>query len=253
MPGRPRKPPARADRAFEPGSLAQMVFTVPAPLREATLDAIDLLFPVECAGCGAYRRGLCAACRQRLRPQPFQSELGDGTPVWAALGYEGTVRRVILSLKEHGRTDVVRALAVPLAVAVAAALDQAPPPAGEITAWNLEIAVPPPGRASFRRRGYDPLSLLVRAAKLARPVSVLDNLHERAAQKNLDRAHRQSNLAGSMVGRGPLTGRRFIVIDDVVTTGATLAEAIRALRGGGGQVVAAAVLAATPRHCLGVS
>ena len=223
--------------------------TIPGPLRDAILDAMAVLLPVSCAGCGVDDRALCGICRGELAPEPFLRSLDDGTPVWAALAYDGVVRRVILGLKEQGRTDVVRALAVPLASAVSHAVlhaaDQAP---GE-----LELVVPPVSRASFRRRGYDPVRLLARAAALPRPARVLVNLHERASQKTLDRAERGTNLAGSMGAYRALHGRRFLVLDDVITTGATLSEVIRSLREGGAEVVGAAVVAATPRHSLGLS
>ncbi|MBC7402029.1 MAG: ComF family protein, partial [Microbacteriaceae bacterium] len=108
-------------------------------------------------------------------------------------------------------------------------------------------------RASFRRRGYDPVRLLARAAALPRPARVLVNMHERASQKTLDRAERGTNLAGSMGAYRVLHGRRFLVLDDVITTGATLSEVVRSLREGGAEVVGAAVVAATPRHSLGLS
>ncbi|QNE48338.1 ComF family protein [Glaciihabitans sp. INWT7] len=214
-------------------------------LREAALDALAVLLPVSCAGCGGEDRALCAACRSQLAPRPFLRSLDDGTPVWSALAYDGVVRRVILGFKEQGRTDVARALGV----ALGGAVDRA-------VAWDpgeLELAVPPTRRASFRRRGYDPVPVLARATGLPRPVRALGNLHHRASQKTLDRDQRAVNLAGSMIASRGLEGRRFLVLDDVLTTGATLAEATRALRAGGAEVVAAAVLAATPRHSLGLS
>ena len=226
-----------------------MVFTIFDSLREAVLDAIAVVLPIACAGCDDNDRALCSGCRGQLQPHPFARPLEDGTPVWAALAYDSVVRRAILGLKEKGRTDVARALAVPLRSAVSCFRLHA----GSSAADTVELAIPPVNRASFRRRGYDPVRLLARAAGLPQPVSVLVNLHERASQKTLGRAQRALNLVGSMAPTRPLNGRRFLVLDDVVTTGATLAEVIRSLREGGAEVVGAAVLAATPRHSLGLS
>ena len=223
--------------------------SIPGPLRDAILEAVAVLLPVSCAGCGADDRALCDACRSKLEPQPVLRSLDDGTPVWAALAYDGVVRRVILGLKEQGRTDVARALAVSLASAVNRAVLHA----ADRTPGEFELAIPPVSRASFRRRGYDPVRLLARAAGLPRPARVLVNLHERASQKTLDRAQRGMNLAGSMGPYRPLHGRRFLVLDDIITTGATLTEVVRSLRKGGAEVVGAAVVAATPRHSLGLS
>jgi predicted amidophosphoribosyltransferase len=219
-------------------------------LRDALLDALAVLVPVSCAGCGADDRALCTRCRPQFAAAPVPQVIGGGVTAWAALPYDGVVRRAILGLKEEGRTDVARALAAPLALAVAAALDGASR-AG--VTGTVELAGVPCGRASFRRRGYDPVRRLMRSAGLPRAAPVLVNLHERASQKTLDRQARGSNLRDSMGSVRRLDGRRFLVIDDVVTTGATLAEAVRALRAGGGQVVGAAVLARTPRHSLGLS
>ena len=226
-----------------------MVFTISHSLREAVLDAIAVVLPIACVGCDGDDRSLCSGCRGQIQPHPFARPLDDGTPVWAALVYDGVARRAILGLKEKGRTDIARALAVPLHSAVSSFRLHAAPSAG----GAVELAIPPVNRASFRRRGYDPVRLLARAAGLPQPVSVLVNLHERASQKTLGRAERALNLVGSMATTRPLHGRRFLVLDDVVTTGATLAEVIRSLRDGGAEVVGAAVLAATPRHWLGLS
>jgi len=226
-----------------------MGFTISGPLREAVLDAIALVLPIACAGCGTDDRSLCLGCRGQMQPHPFGRSLDDGTVVWAALSYDGVVRRAILALKEQGRTDVVRALAVPFASAVASATHHA----GQHAPGPVELTLPPVSRASFRRRGYDPVRFLVRAAGLPRPARVLMSREERVSQKTLDRSQREVNLAGSMMTVKSLEGRRFLVLDDVITTGATLAEMVRSLRDGGAEVVGAAVLAATPRRSLSLS
>jgi predicted amidophosphoribosyltransferase len=220
-------------------------------LRDVLLDGLAVLLPITCAGCGLDDRALCTACRAQLVPTPAVTALADGTLVASALRYEGVARRVVLAFKEQGRTDVRRALSAPLASAIASALSASSPSAAAPGA-AVELAIVPSGRASFRRRGYDPVLLLLRAAGLSRPASVLANLHERASQKVLDRQSRRANLAGSMTAIRPLDGRRFLIVDDVLTTGATLVEAARALRAGGADVLAAATLAATPRRLSGL-
>ncbi|MEO7122477.1 MAG: hypothetical protein ABI400_05065, partial [Lacisediminihabitans sp.] len=128
-------------------------------LREALLDALAVLAPVDCAGCGAVDRALCSACRRHLTPHVLTRRLADGTLVFTGLDYEGVARRSILAFKRHGRTDVARALAVPLAAAVQSAL--------ETTSHGaVELVTVPSTRPAFRRRGYDPVALLLRKAAL---------------------------------------------------------------------------------------
>jgi predicted amidophosphoribosyltransferase len=76
---------------------------------------------------------------------------------------------------------------------------------------------------------------------------VLEHDHRIASQKTLGSADRTSNVRDSMIAKRPLTGRQFVLIDDILTTGATFAEATRALRAAGGEVVGGAALAFTPR------
>ncbi|MES1212468.1 MAG: hypothetical protein ABUT11_02865 [Leifsonia sp.] len=87
-------------------------------IREAGLDAVALLLPVECAGCGRPDRSVCADCRAALLPEPSGRRLPDGTPVFSGLDYDGVARRVILAFKEQGRAELAGALAPALAAAV---------------------------------------------------------------------------------------------------------------------------------------
>ena len=201
----------------------------------ALLDALAVLSPVDCAGCGSADRSLCENCRRELEPAVTPRTLADGSTVFTALRYEGVVRRTLLALKESGRTDVVK----PLSASLSAALVRAAQP-------DAEFLSVPTSRAAWRRRGYDPVALLCKRAGFE-PVKVLRSSRATLAQKTLGSEDRALNLHGSMRSRVPLSGRRFILVDDVVTTGATLAEAARAVRAAGGEVVGHAALAFTPR------
>jgi ComF family protein len=206
-------------------------------LQNALLDAWAVLSPVSCAGCAADDRALCPACRVALALDLRRGRLADGTPVFSAVRYSGPVRRTILAFKEQGRTDVAAALARPLRQALAAA--------AEHTGVTARLATVPTTRAAYRRRGYDPVALLVAKAG-GHPVRLLRHTRAHQAQKSLGQAERSSNLAGSLGARWPDAGR-VIVVDDIMTTGATLTEAVRAIRAAGGSVEAAVTLAFTER------
>lgn len=205
----------------------------------ALLDALAIVLPVTCAGCSADGRALCAACMSQLVPSLRLRQLSDDVRVCSALSYEGAVRNAVLAFKGSGRTDIAAALSVPLAAAVLASAAVSPD--------RLLLVAMPGGREAYRRRGYDPVRLLLRRAGLGSPRKVLVGIRRRDEQKGLGREARAVNLAGTMGVRGDIRGERLLLVDDVVTTGATLREAVRALRGGGATVLGAAVLAATPR------
>ncbi|QNO37006.1 ComF family protein [Protaetiibacter sp. SSC-01] len=208
-------------------------------VREALLDAVALVLPVACAGCGADGRELCDACRARLRAaEPVRTVAPGGIRVFAGAAYGDLVQRVVLAAKD-GRTGLATPLAGLLTAAVALAVDdEAVPDAAEACAI-------PSSRAAFRRRGYDPVRLVLARAGI-RHVRVLRPARPHRTQKGLARDDREANLRGVHRARGPLDGRVFVLVDDVVTTGATLAEAARAIRHAGGEVVAAVAIAATP-------
>lgn len=196
-------------------------------------DALAVLLPVDCAGCGAPDRAVCAACRAELSAQPpIETVLANGLVVHSAARYDGAVRQLILALKESGRTDAAR----PLTAAVTPLLGAA-----------SELALVPQSGEAFRRRGYDPVRLLVPRHRRTR-MPVLLVTRRTASQKSLDLEGRTDNRIGSMVATGDLRGRRFVIVDDVVTTGATLVEAARAIEAAGGTVDFSVTLAATPRR-----
>jgi ComF family protein len=208
-------------------------------LREAALDALGLLLPVECAGCGRADRAVCTACRAALQPEPSGRRLPDGTPVFSGLEYDGVARAVILAFKEQGRADLARVLAPALAAAVTEAGSGA-------DLAGAELVTVPGSRRARRRRGFDPVAALVARAGLDR-ARVFAPARPHTAQKTLSIDERARNLEGVFEVDGAAAGRRFLLVDDVVTTGATLVAAATALRSAGADVPAAAVVASTPK------
>jgi predicted amidophosphoribosyltransferase len=212
-------------------------------LSDALLDALAVLSPVSCVGCGRENRALCARCRVALTPRVASQRIGPAgraLTVHSALVYGTVPRACILALKEAGRTDLTGALAAPLRAAVDSAR------AAVSGVDQLELIAIPSSRSAWRRRGYDPVRLLCRRAGY-RPLRLLRHRRTTRRQKTLGEADRADNLLNSLGATGPLHGRSFLIVDDVVTTGATLLEASRAVRDAGGDVLGAVTLARTPR------
>lgn len=208
-----------------------------ALMRDACADALALLLPVSCAGCDEPDVALCERCTLALAPDPRRQVVaapGGDLVVWSGLVFQGVTARVVRAIKEDGRTS--------LAAALAPALEAAWACAGVADA----VAVPmPTSRSAYRRRGFRVPDLLIRRAG-RRSRRLLRQARRTADQRGLDRDARQRNVAASLVA-AHARGRPVIVVDDVVTTGASLAEAARALRAAGAHVVAAVTVAATPR------
>lgn len=226
---------------------------------------LDLVLPGTCAGCGEPgQQAWCDACAPALLdepvlrpPNPWPTGL---PPPWSCAVYEGAVRAAVVAHKDRGR----RALRHPLGQALGGALVTA---AGEIDPGGRVLAVPvPSARAAVRARGGDPVGAMVRVAvataqRAGCPAVLAPVLTQRrrpADQSGLDAAARRRNLDGALAvspravrrlataGSGSLAAPVVVVLlDDVVTTGATLAEAARALAAEGLAADACAVLAAT--------
>lgn len=204
----------------------------------ALVDALSLAFPVACAGCAQPGRALCAACAGELTPHPQRRDLEDGLPVWSGLVFGGVAARTLRALKEEGRTGLARALAP----ALGAALREAG--AG---GRGLIVVPVPTSRAAMRRRGYRVVDLLVRRAGLD-PHPLLRAARRTSDQRRLTREARAANVAESLRARPAAEGLQVVIADDVITTGATVQEAARALRAAGAHVVGAVTVAATPRR-----
>lgn len=227
-------------------------------VRDAARCLLDLGLPASCAGCAAPGEPLCPRCRASIRqvafpaarvvaPQPTPPGL---PPVLAAGRYDGVLRRLVTAYKDDERRDLRGVLAALLATALT----------GVACDWATAVVVPMPSSPSaVRRRGDDPVGDLVRVAARARSPSprvlpALRTTRALADQSRLDHRQRAANLAGAYQVRPrhapALAGAVVVLADDVVTTGATLAEAARAVRAAGGVVAAAAVVAATSRRGL---
>lgn len=213
---------------------------LPARVSTALSGALALVFPVWCVGCDLPDVALCAACRDALAPRTLRRRL-DGLSVHSGLAFEGVAARALRAAKEEGRTRLLSALAPALTTAVDAALRSV----GGGGAPVMLVPVPT-SAAAMRRRGYRVVEIL--AARAALPTRRLLTVGGSTAdQRTLGRRERAENVSGRMHARGA-EGRRVILLDDVVTTGATLREATRALVAAGAQVVGAATVASTPRR-----
>ncbi|MFE9606922.1 ComF family protein [Streptomyces sp. NPDC006012] len=202
-------------------------------------DLTDLVLPTECAGCGRSRTVLCPKCRaalsgaapRRVRPVPEP----PGLPVvLAAAPYADEVRATLLAHKERGALALARPLGAALARAVRAGC-------GRRDGSVLLVPVPSARRA-VRARGHDPVRRIALAAagelrrggQRARVAAVLRQRRAVADQSGLGFRQRQGNLAGALEvtagGVRLLAGGRLVLVDDLLTTGASLTEAARAVR-----------------------
>jgi predicted amidophosphoribosyltransferase len=229
-----------------------------------------LVVPVSCAGCGDPDVPCCPCCAALVTGAPCRVEGAaprldrlDGVaplPVWALVAYTGPVRDLVVAWKDRGRADLDRLLAGGLRAAartVGPAVARASP--------GVVLVVPAPSTAAARRaRGREPVRVLARAVAVGlsdggTPAVVAPVLRRRGRardQVGLGSRARGRNLAAGVVVRQDALARALrkragarpacLLVDDVLTTGATLAAAERALEAAGADVVGALVVAATP-------
>ncbi|WP_299517837.1 ComF family protein [uncultured Serinicoccus sp.] len=221
---------------------------------------LELVAPAGCAGCGRSGHRLCPDCLGQLHatgPRPWRpTPCPPGfPPTWSGPAYQGVLPALVVAWKEQDRVDLTGALGDVLRGAVAAAVAGSPEHRDALRAGRPVAVLPAPSAAaSTRSRGRCPVRELAVVAAGTRRAVVPALVLTRAVadQAGLSAGQRAANLGGAVRVRpglvGALAGVPCVVVDDVVTTGATLAECARALRQAGAGRVVAATVAATARR-----
>ena len=241
-------------------------------VRRAGRHTTDLLMPTWCVGCTAAGAVLCADCAldfRLLTRRPFRAEGGaealpvtdvdeEGLhvlPVMSAGFYKTLVADVVVSFKDHERVGLSRVHAPALSRSVAAALELLP------SGVPVGLVWPPSSVRARLARGRSPVGDLVKSAVLPREVqpetralrrrsAASASLRFRRGQKGRSKGKRRAasrQFTVPSAARERLAGRDLLLVDDVLTTGATLHGMYAALTEAGARVHGAAVLAVTPR------
>jgi len=212
----------------------------------------DLTLGRACAGCNAPGTDLCLDCARAFTVDPVMVHFlalddvfhGLRIPVWAGALYEGGIRSSLIRFKDHGHRSLQPVLTQALATSIRAAMPD--------SLYSCAV-IPIPSRASaVKRRGADPLSLLARSLPRYMPCDVhvkhvLVDDRRHGANKHLGSTDRALAASGAFHVKESCH-HPAIVIDDIITTGATLAEACSTLLHAGIHVVGAACIAHTPRN-----
>ncbi|MDP9018084.1 MAG: hypothetical protein M3N19_07175 [Candidatus Eremiobacteraeota bacterium] len=190
---------------------------------------VNWLFPAQCGGCQRIGVGLCEHC---LPPAPAIPAFTPTLRVQALGRYEGPLRAAILALKD-GRRDVGREMGIRLAAFIEP---------------RANVVPVPTTRLRRSTRGFDGSELLARSAAITVDLRVCTILSQIAgdAQRGRDRPARLA-ARGRFKAVGEISGRTFILLDDVMTTGATLEDCAATLRASGGIVQQAIVVAVSDR------
>lgn len=218
-------------------------------IAEAAAALVELFLPRPCAGCGGETTAggvLCGECQDHLRQVPRRVERPQplGFPAWALGPYSDTRRGVIIAMKERGHQAVRAHLGAVLAAGIDYLRSR-----GDIP--EAAVLVPAPTRASSaRRRGGDPVAAVCQAASARLPgwgvVDALSTAESTADQAQLSAVERADNMRKAVLlrpGARELVGRSVLLVDDVITTGATLRASAARVWAVGGDVAGAIVLA----------
>ncbi len=207
---------------------------------------LGFFFPPRCLLCGARiapGEALCGACGKKLpegpRERRFRLTAGNGEKfvVMAPFAYTGGCRENIHRMKFQGK----KALARPFGRMMAAAAEGLGTFDG--VAW---VPLSPAGK---KKRGYDQSQLLARsvAKALGLPLlPILRKVRDTAVQHELPRQERLANVKMAYEAGSGAAGKRVLLVDDIVTTGATMTECALALYRAGAKEVAGLCIADAP-------
>jgi predicted amidophosphoribosyltransferase len=207
---------------------------------------LDLILPLECGGCGAPSTRWCDACATALQvhadePHLVTPRVDPGVPVFALGRYAGPRRHAIVAVKEHGRRDLVAPLSRALALGI-----------HRLAVWGvlstpLTVVPAPTRRAAARRRGGDPVARVAATATRVHPgitvVHALRTVGRARDSVGLTTTAREHNIAGRVRLTAAAPAGEVLLVDDIVTTGATAREAVRVLEAAGSAVAAVLTLA----------
>lgn len=207
-----------------------------------------LLFPPKCVLCGTLleddETDLCHSCRIDSPECPVSHNKLPFLDSWVAVWYyEGTVRRSMLRFKFHG----ARGHAGCYGRLLAMKLLQEHPEGFDVVTWV------PVSRIRKFRRGYDQVELLARAVGLElgqKPVPLLKKMRHNRPQSGIaGEAQRRANVLGAYRIQNPemVVGKRILLLDDVITTGATAGECARVLLTAGAKEVHCGAVAVARR------
>jgi predicted amidophosphoribosyltransferase len=200
-------------------------------------DLKYLLFPTRCFGCRELGYSNCSKCRKLWNPHLYQSSIVN-LAVYSAVPYSPVARNILLAAKEQSIKSADQLVRSAMSAALQGLFQKYP---------SCALVPIPSGPASNRRRGRDFINEMALLVAKDMGVGVLPILeHQRLVrdQSKLNIASRRVNLAMALSIRseflGNYSGEKVVILDDLVTTGATINEANRALTRGGFVVQAAA-------------
>jgi predicted amidophosphoribosyltransferase len=194
----------------------------------------EIIFPSRCLGCGQLGLEICSLCRKNWHPHIYRqwSQHLPTFPIYSAVTYSPIAGKVLLAAKENNLVIADQLIYKALGHSLTFALREI----------GGDFLIPIPSRRSVARsRGRQFIAALTYQLSAETGLPAYENLeHTRRVrdQSSLDAKSRFHNLDGSIKSLNFLSGKA-IVIDDLVTTGATLQEAVRALRDRGIKVAAA--------------
>ncbi len=225
-----------AERSINPVNKLPSVKFIKLLTQQVVTVALDLVFPPHCVNCQRVGGFLCERCAATVQAAPERAVAGLDS-VRAAVRFEGAASTAIHAFKYERQTHLVRILGLWLCHAL------------EPVGWQIDcVTAVPLHETRLAARGYNQAALLAR--HVADTFSwdfdetLVRRVRETPSQVNLNMHERRVNVAGAFVAQpGSLAGRRVLVIDDVLTTGATLAACADALRGAGAAVVYGAAAA----------